>query len=180
MHHVLAPLIPLPWGGNSLIKGTTVKKLALTVIAASLAFATPAFAEDAHHPEKTQEKAQGAPAKPAAPVKKMQDNVKKMQSQLDRISKAKDDSERQKLMAEHMQTMHENMMTAKGMMGDGMGCSMMKDGMGMGGMGGKGMAPSEGGPGADQTMQRMQQMEKRMDMMQMMMQQMQKPAAPPR
>ena len=142
-----------------------MNKLAITVIAASLAFATPAFAEEAHHPEK----AQGAAAAPAVPVKKMQDNVKKMHAQLERIGKAKNDAERQKLMAEHMQTMQENMMAAKGMMGDGMmGCSMMKDGMGM-------MPPGQSADAAP-TAQRMQQMEKRMDMMQTMMEQMGKPS----
>ena len=84
-----------------------MQKLAMTAIAASLAFATPAFADDAHHPEKGQE-TKAAPAKPAAKtaptVRKMQDNVKKMQAQLDRIAKATTDEERQEAMAEHMQT----------------------------------------------------------------------------
>ena len=142
-----------------------MNKLVMTAIAASLAFANPAFAVDAHHPEKTS----STTAKPAAPMKQMQDNVKKMQSQLERIGKTTDDAERQKLVAEHMQTMHENMQAAKGMMGDGMGCPMMKDGMDMGMM-------KKGGSDADPMMQHMQQMEKRMDMMQMMMEQMAKPA----
>ncbi|MCA1975105.1 MAG: hypothetical protein LDL44_19910 [Caenispirillum sp.] len=158
------------------------KKLAMTAIAASLAFAAPVFADDAHHPEKAQE-AKAAPAKPEQTVRKMQDNVRKMQGQLDRIAKSKTDDDRQKAMAEHMQTMQENMMMARGMQAGMMGCPMMeggmmgKGGMGMmgggmmgGGMMGGGMGMM-GGPqagGAD----RMQQMERRMDMMQMMMEQM--------
>ena len=152
-----------------------MNKFAMTAIAASLAFAAPVFADDAHHPEKAQE-AKGAPAKPAAKapeqaVKKMQDNVKKMQGQLDRIAKAKTDDDRQKAMAEHMQTMQENMMMARGMQAGMMGCPMMEGGMmGKGGMGmmGGGMMGGPQAGGAD----RMQQMERRMDMMQMMMEQM--------
>jgi len=139
-----------------------MNKFATTIIAASLAFSAPAYADDAHHVDT----AQGAAVKSVEPVKQMQHNVKKMQSQLSRIGKTKDDAERQKQMAEHMQTMHENMMLAKGMMGDGMGCPMMKGGMDMGMMQ-KGEASD-----AEPMMQRMQQMEKRMDMMQMMMEQM--------
>ena len=139
-----------------------MNKLVMTAIAASLAFANPAFAVDAHHPEKTT----STTAKPAAPMKDMQDNVKKMQAQLERIGKTTDDAERQKLIAEHMQTMHENMQAAKGMMGGGMACPMMKGGMDMG------MMQKGGGSDAEPMMQRMQQMEKRMDMMQMMMEQM--------
>ena len=144
-----------------------MNKLVMTAIAASLAFANPAFAVDAHHPEKSQ----SAATKPAAPVKEMQDNVKKMHSQLERIGKTTDDVERQKLIAEHMQTMHENMQAAKGMMSGGMACPMMKGGMDMG------MMQKGGGSDAEPMMQRMQSMEKRMDMMQMMMEQMVKPAA---
>ncbi len=139
-----------------------MNKFAITIIAASLALGRPAFAEDAHHPEKTP----STVAKPAAPVKQMQDNVKKMQSQLDRIAKTTDESERQRLVAEHMQTMHENMQAAKGMMSGGMGCPIMKGGMDMG------MMQKGAGPDGEPMMQRMQQMEKRMDMMQMMMEQM--------
>ena len=159
-----------------------MKNLAMTALAAALAFATPAFAEEAHHPE-TAPGAKSVPAQPAArnptqAVQKMQDNVKKMQPQLDRIAKAKTDEERQKAMAEHMKTMQENMQMARGMQADTMGCPMMEGGMmgkgGMGMMGGD--TQSEGAP------ERMQQMEKRMDMMQdmmkmMMMDRMPAPAA---
>ena len=148
-----------------------MNKLAMTAIAASLAFAAPVFADDAHHPEKAQE-AKAAPAKPEQTVKKMQDNVKKMQGQLDRIAKAKSDDERQKAMAEHMRTMQENMQMGRGMQAGMMGCPMMMEGgmMGKGGMGmmGGGMMGGPQAGGAD----RMQQMERRMDMMQMMMEQM--------
>jgi hypothetical protein len=53
-----------------------MKKLAMTAIAASLAFSLPVFADDAHHPEK----AAAATNVPAPRVGKMQENVKKMQS----------------------------------------------------------------------------------------------------
>jgi len=139
------------------------KRVAMTAIAASLAFATPAFAEDAHHPEQAQETG-AAPAESAAEaaktVQKMQDNVKKMPAQLDRIAAAKTDEERQKAMAEHMRTMQENMKMAGGMMG----CPMM--GGGMMGKGGMGMMGGGAQPGG--SPERMQQMEKCMDMMQMM------------
>ncbi len=147
----------------------------MIIIAASLMLSFTAYA-DVHHPEKNAEvAATKVPAQSGNEVvKMMQNNVKKMQSQLDRIGKAKDDEERQRLMAEYMQTMRENMMAAKGMMGDGMHCSMMmgKSGMPMRG----GMMGGQDGenPEHETMMQHMQQMEKRMDMMQMMMEQMNK------
>jgi hypothetical protein len=155
-----------------------MKKIAMTAIAAALAFSAPVFADDAHHPEKAAE-AKGAPAQIVPQVKKMQDNVKKMQPQLDRIAKAKTDAERQKAMAEHMQTMQENMSMGRGMQaGMMMDCPMMEGGMmgkgGMGMMGKGGMGMMGGGPGMagsdDMMAKRMDMMEKRMDMMQMMMQ----------
>lgn len=141
-----------------------MKRLTLTALAASIAFSFPALAEEAHHPEKAAA-AKPVAAQPAeASVTKMQGNLKKMQAQLDRVAKAKTPEERQQAMAEHMKTMHENMMAGKAMMmGEGMGCPMMKDGM-MGGM-------PEGTSSANPA-ERMQSMEKRMDMMQMMMEQM--------
>ena len=158
-----------------------MNKIVLASIAASLAFATPAFADDAHHPEKGQE-AQASAAKtgtktPEQAVKKMQDNVKIMQAQLDRIAKAKTDQERQKAMAEHMQTMQENMKMARGMHSGKMGCMMMEGGMmgggmGMMGKGGMGMGMMGDGMQSGGSPEHMQQMEKRMDMMQMMMEQM--------
>ena len=161
-----------------------MKKIAMTAIAAALAFSAPVFADDAHHPEKAAD-AKSAPAPLAPQVKKMQDNVKKMPAQLDRIAKARTDAERQKAMVEHMQTMQENMGMARGMQaGMMMDCPMMEGGMmGKGGMGmmGKGgmmggggmgmMGGGQGMAGADDMMaKRMEMMEKRMDMMQMMMQ----------
>jgi len=136
-----------------------MKKITLTVIAASLAFSLPVNAEEAHHPDQVA----AATTVSAPQVGKMQENVKKMRSQLDRIAKAKTDSERQKAMADHMQTMQENMQMAHGMKS----CPMMEGGMmGKGGQGmmGQGMA-SDG-----MMTKRMDMMEKRMDMMQMMMQ----------
>ena len=156
-----------------------MKNIAVTAIAAALAFSAPVFADDAHHPEKAAD-AKSAPAPLAPQVRKMQDNVKKMLSQLDRVAKARTDAERQKAMAEHMQTMQENMGMARGMQAGMMDCQMMhgmmgKGGMGMmqGGMMGKGGMGMMGGATAPaEAADRMQQMEKRMDMMQMMMEQM--------
>ena len=153
-----------------------MQKLAMTAVAVSLAFATPAFAAHEHHAEQGPE-AKAAPAKPAAntaaTVQKMQDNVRKMQAQLDRIAKVKTDEERQKAMAEHMQTMHENMKLARGMKTGMMNCPMMEGGMmdkGDMGMMGGGMMGGGTQPGG--APERMQQMEKRMDMMQLMIEQM--------
>lgn len=167
-----------------------MKNLAMTTLVAALAFGSPAFAVDAHHPETAASAAKTVPAKPAVKnpaqtVQKMQDNVKKMQPQLDRIAKAKTDEERQKAMAEHMSTMQENMMMARGMQADTMGCPMMDEmGKGMMGkemMGKGGMGMMMGGAKAEGAPDHMQQMEKRMDMMQdmmkMMMDRMPAPAA---
>jgi len=155
----------------------TMNKLLASAIAASLALTNPAWADDAHHPEKAQEAA--APAKPAATragaktepaVQKMQANLKTMKAQLDRIAAARTDAERRQAIAEHLQTMQDNMRLAQGMAGGMMmGCPMMEGGMMGGGMmmGGGDMA------------ERMQQMEKRMDMMQMMLERMApRPEAP--
>jgi len=140
------------------------RQFAMTAMAASLAFALPAFADDAHHPQQAQETeaapAGSADAEAAPTVQKMQDNLQKMKAQLDRIAAAKSDEERQKAMAEHMQTMRENMKMAGGMMGKG--------GMGM-----------MGGDSTDSMAKHMEQMEKRMDMMQMMMEQMTKSPSMP-
>ena len=155
-----------------------MKNPVMTVIAASLAFAAPAFADDTHHPDKAPE-TKAAPARPAAKsapaVQKMQDNVRKMRLQLDHIAGAKTDEERQKALSDHLRTMHENMQLARDMQAEMTGCPMMEGGMMrgggmMGGMMGKGMM-GEGMP-AGASPDRMQQMEKRMDMMQMMMEQM--------
>lgn len=167
-----------------------MKNLPMTVLALALAFGSPAFAEDAHHPETAAPAAKTVPAKPAPKnptqsVQKMQDNVKKMQPQLDRIAKAKTDEERQKAVAEHMTTMQENMMMARGMQADTMGCPMMDDmGKGMMGkemMGKGGMGMMMGGAKSEASPDHLQQMEKRMDMMQdmmkMMMDRMPAPAA---
>ena len=155
----------------------------LTALAAALMLATPAFANDAHHPGKTAEAAQAQPAasNTRQTVQKMQGNVKKMRTQLDRMAAAKTDEQRQKAMAEHMQTMHENMMMARSLQPDMMSCPMM-DGMGKGmmdqdGMGqGGGMGMMGGRAQPDGASERMDKMEKRMDMMQQMM--MERPPAP--
>lgn len=149
-----------------------MKNLATTALAAALAFATPVFAEEAHHPE-TAPGAKSVPAKPAVKnstqtVQKMQDNVKKMQPQLNRVAKAQTDEERQKAMAEHMKTMQENMMMARNMQAGTMGCPMMDD-MGKGMMGKGGMGMMGGGAQSAGSPDHMQQMEKRMEMMQDMM-----------
>lgn len=129
---------------------------------ASVMFAAPVIAEEAHHPDK-------APAAqaPVPPLKPMQDNIRKMQGQLERLGKAKTADERQKLLAEHMRTMQENMSMARSMQSGMMNCPMMQ-----GSMMGQGMGMMHpGAAGAEDMMtKRMEMMEKRMDMMQMMLQ----------
>lgn len=140
---------------------------AVAAITASLAFASPAFAIDEHHPEKaTAAKQLGDQS--SQTIKDMQENVKKMRGQLDRVAKAKTDGEKQKALAEHMQTMRDNMRMAHSMrVGMEMDCPMMEKGMGMGKMGDSSATGSPSSVPAD----RMQQMEKRMDMMEQMMKQ---------
>lgn len=140
-----------------------MKTITLSVIAASIALAMPALADDAHHPAQPG----GAPTTQAQPdgkaVQKMQGNLSVMQKQLERLGKAKTAEESQKLMDEHMKIMQENMGMARGMQSGMMDCSMMgKGGMGMMGQGK--VSPD------DMMSKRMEMMEKRMDMMQMMMQ----------
>ncbi len=79
-----------------------------------------AWADDAHHPEKT-------PATPAAtktkPAEKsppaMMDNMKKMQAQMQKLHATSDPKIRAQLLQEHMQTMQENMRTMQSGMMDG-------------------------------------------------------------
>jgi hypothetical protein len=80
------------------------------VVALSLiSLAALAFADDAHHPD---EKAQAAPAQPAAKapagamdMSSMQANMKRMQEQMAQIRVASDPKERARLVDEHMKTM---------------------------------------------------------------------------
>ena len=172
-----------------------MNKRTLAALIAAAVLALPAWADDAHHPEKAAavKTAPGAAvtSQPAQALPKMRGNVKKMQAQLERIAKASTDEARQKAIAEHMQTMHENMQMARGMQAQAMGCPMMDGGMmgkgmmrgegGMMGKGGMGMMGSMGsGAPADGAVDPMQQMEKRMEMMQEMMKTMMErmPAAP--
>jgi hypothetical protein len=145
-----------------------MKTITLSAIAASIALAMPAFAEESHHPAQPG----GAPTTQAQPdgktVQKMQDNLGRMRTQLQQLAKAKTADERQKLMDEHMKTMQENMGMAKGMQSGMMDCPMMQGGMGM--MGGQGMMGQGKVSPDDMMSKRMEMMEKRMDMMQMMMQ----------
>jgi len=156
-------------------------KTILSIIAASLLLALPAYADDTHqHGEKAGPAAAAKAPAAAQPLQKMQANVRKMQAQLARIGKAKSEEARHKLLAEHLQTLQENMMLGKEM-ADGDSCAMMHGDAGMMGHQGMGMMEQSGGmmgKGSGMTGQgggmaeRMQQMEKRMDMMQMMMEQM--------
>ncbi|BAL22446.1 hypothetical protein [Azoarcus sp. KH32C] len=149
-------------------------KSLLTVLALSLAAAWPAWAEDAHHPEKAQ--AAATASAPEKTVQQMRDNAATMQQQLDALAAAKTPEERQKLLMQHMQTMRENMMLGQRMAaseGGGMGCAMM-GGMGMM-QGGMMMGPDGAGASAEAMANRMHQMERRMDMMQMMIERMGRP-----
>lgn len=131
------------------------RRLAMLALALPLAFAMPAYGEDAHHPEKSgAAPAVAASAAPAVPVAKMQANVKKMQAQLDRIGKAKTDAERQQLMDEHQKTMQENMHLAGGAKAPMM---KMMDCEGMHG------AMVGAAPGGGEFAARLGQVEKRLD-----------------
>jgi len=141
------------------------------LVALSLTF-SPAFADDAHHPEKSGAAAAGnqsaaaqAPAK-ATPADEAGKQLTKAQALMQRIEQTRDPAERQRLMQEHLQAMREVM----GGMG-GMGAGMM---MGQGPAGsGKGMSGDKAGGmmGCD-MMAGHAMMEKRIDMMQQMMEQM--------
>lgn len=131
-----------------------MKTLSTLALAVSLLFAAPAFADDAHHPDKASAASATLAAQPApATVKKMQSNVRKMQAQLDRAGKAKTAEAQQQAMAEHMRTMQENLQLARGMMHDGMDCATMH-----------GKTISAGAP------DRLQQLEKRVDVLERAMQ----------
>ncbi|MBU0751347.1 MAG: hypothetical protein KJ787_09155 [Gammaproteobacteria bacterium] len=149
-----------------------MKAITISVLAASLALATPAFAEESRQPAQP-DAMQGAMAPPdGKAMQQMQGNLTKMRAQLEQLGKAKTPEERQKVMNAHMQTMQENMGMARGMQSSMMGCPMMQGGMMSKGMmrGGQGMM-GQGMAGTDDMMaRRVDMMEKRMDMMQMMMQ----------
>src|SRR5574337_1116851 len=158
------PLAAAPSHHRRHFRKHAMNRLLATAIATSLALTSPAWADDAHHPEQDQQAATPAKpapkaavtppaAKPDPALQKMQANLKAMKGQLDRIAAAKTDAERRQAIAEHFQTMQDNMRLAQGMAGR-MGCPMMDGGMMMGG---------------GDTAKRMEQMEKRMDMMQMML-----------
>jgi hypothetical protein len=93
------------------------------IAAALLAASSPAFGEDAHHPENADNPPATAPAKPAVPgtggMGHMQENMKRMHEQMAQIRAASDAKERERLMDEHMKTMHESMSMMKGMMNCG-------------------------------------------------------------
>lgn len=151
-------------------------QLTTTALALSLATLSPAWAEDAHHPEQAAAAATAPAPAPEKTIQRMRDNTATMQSQLDALAAAKTPEERQKLLMQHMQTMRENMMLGQQMAaGDAapMGCHMMMGGKGM--MGGM-MGGDPSGASPDAMVQRMHQMERRMDMMQMMMERMAGPA----
>jgi hypothetical protein len=142
---------------------------------------SPAFADDAHHPEKdgaasagTQSAAPPAPAK-VAPADEAGRQLTRAQALMQRIEETRDPAERQRLMHEHLQVMREGMGMMRGMgamdgMGGG-GAGMMM-GRGPAG-GGKGMSGDKaGGTMGCDMMAGHAMMEKRMDMMQQMMEQM--------
>jgi hypothetical protein len=150
-----------------------MNKIAMATLAVTLAFATPAFADDAHHPENAAA-VSSAPAKSesnisAQTLKRLQENVRQMPSQIDRIANAKTDEERQKAMLEHMQSMQQNMAMMRSMQSGMMACPMMEGGMGMGmGM----MGEAQSGTQSVASAERMQQMENRLNRMQTMIEKM--------
>jgi hypothetical protein len=135
-----------------------MKNLVMTALASALIFATPAFAEDAHHPEAA---AKTAPSKAAVKesMDKMDKQMMAMQEMHQKMMSVKTPEERSALMADHMKTMQDGMSMMGGMGGDGKGKM-------------KGRMPSD--PAGRQQM-----MEKRMDMMESMMQMMMDRMPPP-
>ena len=131
-----------------------MKNLAMTALASALIFATPAFAEDAHHPEAAAKAAKNAPSKAVAKesMDKMDKQMMAMQEMHEKMMSAKTPEERSALMADHMKAMQGGM-------------SMM------GGMGAEGKGKMTGRMPSDPA-GRQQMMEKRMDMMESMMQMM--------
>lgn len=134
-----------------------MKNLTMIALIAAVAFAAPAFAEDAHHPQAAVSAPKAAKAGPSNMQAKeamgeMDQQMMEMQKMHQQMMDAKTPEERNALMANHMKAMQGGM----SMMG-GMGAES-KEKM-------KGRMPSD--PAARQQM-----MEKRMDMMESMMQMM--------
>jgi hypothetical protein len=134
-----------------------MKNLTMTVLIAAVAFAAPAFAEDAHHPDAAVSSPKAAKAGPSnmqakEAMGKMDQQMMAMQKMHQQMMDAKTPEERNALMANHMKVMQGGMSMMSGM--DTAGTNKMK-----------GHAPSD--PAAHQQM-----MEKRMDMMESMMQMM--------
>jgi hypothetical protein len=141
--------------------------LLIATLAATLIWATQAYAEDAHHPESAAPNASAAPSAADPALAGMQENAKKAAAQIERIAKAKSAKERQQALAEHLRTMEEGLMMARALKKPEMSCPMMEGGMPEMHM----MMHRQAEPEREAMMMRMHEMEKRMDMMQMMMEQ---------
>lgn len=122
-----------------------MKQILLASVLAAVFAATPASADDAHHPDQGKKPAAtaAAPVKPAADSGKkmemMQEHMLKMHEQMHKIMQAKAPAEREKLMQQHRQQMQDHMqMMRGGMMGSDM----------MGGHGGAGAASAPAGGNA--------------------------------
>jgi hypothetical protein len=149
---------------------TNMNRIAILAAITSLSVAAmPLYADDAHHPEKTQQAAPAAKAKPAKSDAgkqsgQAQETMRKLQGQMVKIRQTRDPAERRKLMQEHMRTMQEGMKQMRGMGG------MM---MGMGSGDKQGGMMMDGGMMQMQDMMKMHEMMgMRMEMMEMMMEQM--------
>jgi hypothetical protein len=93
--------------------------------ACAIAFATPAFSDEAHQ--------HAAPATPQAstPSAKIPEMMKRMHEQMNQIYATSDPKERARLLDEHMNTMQESMPMMRGMKeGSGMGGAQGMDAMG--------------------------------------------------
>ena len=134
-----------------------MKNLTMTALIAAVAFAAPAFAEDAHHPQAAVSTPKAAKAGPSnmqanEAMGKMDQQMRQMHEMHQKMMATKTPEERNAFMADHMKAMQGGMAMMGGMGAEGQG--MMK-----------GRMPSD--PAARQQM-----MEKRMDMMESMMQMM--------
>ncbi len=139
-----------------------MSKLLSTALSLSLAGVTPAFADDAHHPDGAEApvvlaatRTPGASAQPApaAATPQLLENARQLQEEALGIARAKTDTERQRLLQQHLQTLRAGMLLSNGMMTGSRALPRMAAGpngaTGSGGPGGSSgrMGPGMTGPG---------------------------------
>ncbi|WP_341677266.1 hypothetical protein [Niveibacterium sp. SC-1] len=100
-----------------------MKAIAIAAVSAASLFAmSPAFANDAHHPDKQKPDAAATAAAKDSGVASgaaLQDQMSKMQSLMTRIRASEDPAERSRLLQEHTQAMQDGMRMMAGTMSGG-------------------------------------------------------------